>query len=88
MRKFSQFCWRSFAVSALTLVLTCSTLAGTIPYPGVTAPPPVTTEGEMQFPTAAPPSETADGDTQFPGVAVDSVTGLALALWQSAMALF
>lgn len=76
------------AASVLMLTLTCSAFAGEIPFPGVTAPPPATTEGEMHYPGATAPSETADGDTQFPGSAVDSVAGMALTLWQSTMALF
>jgi hypothetical protein len=57
-------------------------------YPGVTTPPPVTTNGEIGFPGVASSTETADGETQFPGATVDSVTGMALTLWQSALALF
>ena len=72
----------------LVFALTCYAFAGEVQYPGITSPPPATTEGEMHYPGVASPSETADGDTQFPGVAVDSVTGMAVTLWQSAMALF
>jgi hypothetical protein len=88
MRKFSQFYRKCLAASVLMLILAYSTFAGDIQYPGVTATPPVTTDGEMQFPTVASSSETADGEMPLPGVAVDSVTGMAVTLWQSAMALF
>ena len=75
------------AASVLMLVLTCSAFAGDMPYPGITAPPPATT-GEIPFPGAASSSDTLDGDIPFPGATVDSVTGVALALWQNSLALF
>lgn len=87
MRNVSQFCRKLVATAVLLLVLTCTGFAGEMPLPGVTAPPPVTTAGDTQYPGASS-TETVDGDTQFPGVTVDSVTGMAVTLWQSAMALF
>lgn len=72
MRNFSQFSRKGFAVSMLVLVLACSASAGDIPFPGVTAAPPATTSGEMQY----------------PGATVDPLTEIALSLLQSALSLF
>lgn len=88
MRNFSQF-YRKFVVaSMLVLALACSTFAGDIQYPAVTSPPPATINGDVQYPTVASPWDTLDGDIPFPGATVDSVTGVALALWQNSLALF
>lgn len=89
MRNFNQFCRKCLAVCILVLTLACSTFAGEMQYPGVsTPPPPVTTTGEIGFPGVASSTETADGEMQYPGVTLDSVTGMAITLWQSTLALF
>lgn len=87
MRNFSQFCRKCMAVFTLVLVLAYPTLAGEMQYPGVATPPPATT-GDTQFPGVTSSTEMADGEIQFPGSTVDPITGMAITLWQSAMALF
>jgi hypothetical protein len=88
MRNFGQFCRKCLAASVLVLALACSTFAGDIQYPAVTSPPPATLNGDMQYPTVASSPDTINGDIPYPGVTIDSVTGIALSLWQGALALF
>lgn len=88
MRNFSQFCRKLVAVSVLVLALACSAFAGDMPYPGVTSQPPASATGDIQYPGVASSPETTDGDIPFPGVTADTVTGVALALYQNALALF
>jgi hypothetical protein len=89
MRNFIQSCRKSVVACVLMLALAYSVSAGEIPFPGITAQPPapVTTNGDVQYPNGASPSET-EGEIPYPGATVDSVTGMAVTLWQSAMALF
>jgi hypothetical protein len=54
------------------MAFACSTFADVIQYPGVTAPPPPTVNGEMQF----------------PGATLDPATEIALSLLQSVLSLF
>ncbi|HEY0323497.1 MAG TPA: hypothetical protein VGC66_21245 [Pyrinomonadaceae bacterium] len=73
----------------LILILACSTFAGEIPYPGVTAPPPpAPINGEVQYPGATSPSATASGDMPFPGVTESTLTETALHLLQGVLSLF
>lgn len=88
MRNFGQFCRKCLAVSVLMLALAGSTFAGEIPYPGVTAPPPATTDGEIPYPGITSSTEGIDGEGQYPGATIDSVKEFALNLWQSALTLF
>lgn len=88
MRNFGQFCRKCVAASVLVLSLACSAFAGDIQYPAVTSQPPATITGDVQFPNVTSSPDTLNGDIPYPGVTVDSVTGMALALWQSSLALF
>lgn len=88
MRNFSQACRKFMAASILVLALSCSVFAGEMQFPTVVQPPPVIRDGDVQYPGVDSSTETVDGDVQYPAATVDSVSGLALTLWQSAMALF
>jgi hypothetical protein len=76
-----------FAVTALTLVLAFSSLAGDIQFPGATNPSPPQQScvtGDISCPGA-----TATGEISFPGVvALDPVTEAALGLLKSLLSLF
>lgn len=87
MRNFGQFCRKGFTVSVLVIALACSTLAGDIPYPGVTATDSPTLSGDMQHPVVSS-SVTTSGEMQFPGATVDPVTEIVLSLLQGAALLF
>lgn len=87
MRNFICFYRKCIAASVLALALACSTIAGEIPYPGVTDPPPAT-QGDVQFPGVVSPPETINGEIPFPGVALNSTGEIALILWQSVLSLF
>lgn len=88
MRNFSQFCRKSFATWVLVLALACPALAGDIPFPGATAPPPPTATGDISFPGVASPPVTANGEIPYPGATIDSITEITLSFWQSVMSLF
>jgi hypothetical protein len=86
MRNFSQFCRKFVAASVLVVALACSVFAGDVQYPNVTSPPPPPpAAGDVQYPAA---TDTPDGDMPSPGTTMDSVTGVALYLLQSTVALF
>jgi hypothetical protein len=58
-------------MSVLVLALACSTFAGEIPYPGVTASSELTTNGYIPY----------------PGATVEPVTEVALSLLESVLSL-
>jgi hypothetical protein len=84
-----QFCRKWVAASVLVFVLACSTFAGEMQFPGVTAPPPPpSATGDMPLPGATSPTETVSGDMQYPGATESSLTETMFDLLQGVLSLF
>jgi hypothetical protein len=85
MKNLQQFC----GAAVLTLTLTLSVLGGEIGTPGITAPPPPSSQQSSVTGEIPGPGATAMGDMSTPGViALDLVTETTLDLLQSVMFFF